>query len=92
MKIKKRYRKINSEYCQSKNHLNKSVKVNCNRCGKLRLHWARGLCKSCYTWWKRWDNKLKSMSEQEKQEYLISRGFLEKELTIEDLKHDLGVI
>ena len=70
----------------------KEKPIKCKKCGELKRLGGHNLCRRCYSNWLYLVNKLKNMSDSEKQSYLVKHNLLNKELTIVDLKKDLGVI
>ena len=99
--FRKRYQQNNREkMAEYQNNYRKKFgnykpkKKICNWCKKLKDTHARGLCVTCYNRFLWINKKVEGMSEMEKHDYFRKWGYLEieKELTIEDLKRDLGVI
>ena len=94
VKNKELHNKANKRY-EAKNNRpsrqNKKLCI-CRECKKESIHRGHGLCHNCYEKWRYLNNKLKRMSESEKESYLRSRGLLDnkKDFSVDNLKKDLG--
>ena len=86
------YNKKYFELTGNKSHRNLNRTDYCVRCREMKIIDCRDMCHNCYEKWRVLNKKLALMSEDEKKAYLQKRGLLEKELSIDDFKKDLGVL
>jgi len=91
---KELHNKADKRYVEKHNpprRQNKKICI-CRECGEKHIHRGHGLCHNCYERWRYLNNKLKGMSESEKEQYLIKHDLIDKKLNIDDLKKDLGFV